>query len=332
MTVLHEPEGSIPARRGSRREPRRCQDEGKREAGSARRHKISRGAAKSSDLPPASPPLLCQSGTAKRIACVIAPHHRRRAHALATLGSRRPPTADRFARTGSRIRRRASARGSFRGCRQTSTPPMGRISSRAQDDMPPARVWQHPPRAFRSPQIVMWADDPKIAHRVIRTTCSLRSRRIIGRSASLPKNADGSLPHFRPSPVSDVPGRARAASTGAPCRPLPAITLPTVRAGTRHEKTSASSAPPPPREAHFFGSSRIWLHAAHRRKHGELTTRDTVSGSSAVAWHTRLPWGCRERQRDGSAAGGHENFFQEPIVFRSGTAACHPGFTRCAIR
>lgn len=80
MTVLHEPEGSIPARRGSRREPRRCQDEGKREAGSARRHKTSRGAAKSSDLPPASPPLLCQSGTAKRIACVITPHHRRRAH------------------------------------------------------------------------------------------------------------------------------------------------------------------------------------------------------------------------------------------------------------
>jgi hypothetical protein len=295
MTVLHEPEGSIPARRGSRREPRRCQDEGKREAGSARRHKISRGAAKSSDLPPASPPLLCQSGTAKRIACDIAPHHRRRAHALATLGSRRPPTADRFARTGSRIRRRASARGSFRGCRQTSTPPMGRISSRAQDDMPPARVWQHPPRAFRSPQIVMWADDPKIAHRVIRTTCSLRSRRIIGRSASLPKNADGSLPHFRPSPVSDVPGRARAASTGAPCRPLPAITLPTVRAGTRHEKTSASSAPPPARGPFFRfiadlvarrASPETWRahHARHRvRFVGGSVAHKTSLGMSGTA-------------------------------------------------
>ena len=65
------------------------------------------------------------------------------------------------------------------------------------------------------------------------------------------------------------------------------------------------------------GSSRIRQHAAHRRKRGELTTRDTVSHTSAVAGRTRLPWGRRERQTDGSAAGGHPRFFRNSIVFRS---------------
>jgi hypothetical protein len=47
----------------------------------------------------------------------------------------------------------------------------------------------------------------------------------------------------------------------------------------------------------------------------------TVSCTSAVAGRTKLPWGRRERQPDGSAAGGHENFFPELPVFRS---APHP--------
>ena len=78
---------------------------------------------------------------------------------------------------------------------------------------------------------------------------------------------------------------------------------------------------------HLKGSSWIWLHAAHRRKRGELTTRDTVSRTSAVAWHTKLPWGRRERQPDGSAAGGHPHFFRELHRLPERPATHHPGFT-----
>jgi hypothetical protein len=45
-------------------------------------------------------------------------------------------------------------------------------------------------------------------------------------------------------------------------------------------------------------------------KRGELTTRNTVSCTSAIAGRTKLPWGRRERQPDGSAAGGHGKFFE----------------------
>jgi hypothetical protein len=57
---------------------------------------------------------------------------------------------------------------------------------------------------------------------------------------------------------------------------------------------------------------------------GELTTRNTVSRTSAVAGRTRLPWGRRERRPDGSAAGGHENFFQAPHRLSERPATCHP--------
>jgi hypothetical protein len=46
----------------------------------------------------------------------------------------------------------------------------------------------------------------KIAHRVIRTTCSCAlPDDHQGICIPLPKNADGILPHFHPSPVPDVP-------------------------------------------------------------------------------------------------------------------------------
>jgi hypothetical protein len=48
-----------------------------------------------------------------------------------------------------------------------------------------------------------------------------------------------------------------------------------------------------------------------------LTTRNTVSRTSVVAGRTTLPWGRRERQRDGSAAGGHSHFFRHPIAAKS---------------
>jgi hypothetical protein len=55
-----------------------------------------------------------------------------------------------------------------------------------------------------------------------------------------------------------------------------------------------------------------------------LTTRNTVSRTSAVAGRTRLPWRRRERQTDGSAAGGHPHFFQAPHCRQQRLAACHP--------
>ena len=68
----------------------------------------------------------------------------------------------------------------------------------------------------------------------------------------------------------------------------------------------------------FLGSSRIWLHAAHCRKSCESSPPATpCPHTSAVAGRTRLPWGRRERQTDGSAAGGHPHFFRNSIVFRS---------------
>jgi hypothetical protein len=47
---------------------------------------------------------------------------------------------------------------------------------------------------------------------------------------------------------------------------------------------------------------------------GELTTGETLSRTPAVAGRTKLPR--RERQTDGSAAGGHPHFFGNPIVFQ----------------
>jgi hypothetical protein len=55
-----------------------------------------------------------------------------------------------------------------------------------------------------------------------------------------------------------------------------------------------------------------------------ITTRNTVSRTSAVAGRTRLLWGPRERQTDGSAAGGHPHFFQAPHCRQQRPAACHP--------
>jgi hypothetical protein len=50
---------------------------------------------------------------------------------------------------------------------------------------------------------------------------------------------------------------------------------------------------------------------------GELTTGNTVSRTSALAGRAKLPWRRRERQPDGSAAGGHPHFFGNPRVLRS---------------
>ena len=90
----------------------------------------------------------------------------------------------------------------------------------------------------------------------------------------------------------------------------------------------------------FSASPRARLHGAHRRKPrfrpggwsttpytadgGELTTCNTVSSHVGHAGRTGLFRGCRERQTDGSAAGGHVNFFQEHLCRRSAPAPCHP--------
>ena len=57
---------------------------------------------------------------------------------------------------------------------------------------------------------------------------------------------------------------------------------------------------------------------------GEFTTRNTVSRTSAVAGRTKLPWGRRERQADGSAAGGHPHFFRELHRLPERPATHHP--------
>jgi hypothetical protein len=62
---------------------------------------------------------------------------------------------------------------------------------------------------------------------------------------------------------------------------------------------------------------RIWWHAAHRQNRGESTTRNAVSRTSAVPGRTKLSWGRRERQPDGTAAGGHPHFFRGPIIVQS---------------
>jgi hypothetical protein len=48
-----------------------------------------------------------------------------------------------------------------------------------------------------------------------------------------------------------------------------------------------------------------------------FTTRETASRASAVAGRTKLPWRRRERQPDGSTAGGHPHFFGDPMLLRS---------------
>jgi hypothetical protein len=58
------------------------------------------------------------------------------------------------------------------------------------------------------------------------------------------------------------------------------------------------------------------LVARHASAGGELTTHDTVSGTPAAARRTKLPWGCRERQPDGRAAGSHPHFFGNHMIFQ----------------
>jgi hypothetical protein len=50
---------------------------------------------------------------------------------------------------------------------------------------------------------------------------------------------------------------------------------------------------------------------------GELATCNTVSRASAVAGRRKLPLRRRERQPDGSTAGGHPHFFGNPSVLQS---------------
>ena len=61
----------------------------------------------------------------------------------------------------------------------------------------------------------------------------------------------------------------------------------------------------------IFGSSRIWLQTAVALSKGEMT-RDAVEGCQGTAagggCSTRV-WTRRERQREGSAAGGHPHFW-----------------------
>jgi hypothetical protein len=62
-----------------------------------------------------------------------------------------------------------------------------------------------------------------------------------------------------------------------------------------------------------------------------FTMRGTVSCASAGAGRTGLPWGRRQRQADGSAAGGHPHFFWN--TFPAAAPGSPPfGFARCAIR
>src|SRR5829696_3372095 len=67
--------------------------------------------------------------------------------------------------------------------------------------------------------------------------------------------------------------------------------------------------------------------------------RGTVSCTSAGAGRTELPWGCRERQADGSPAEGHPHFFQDSkaSLFRcsckvaGGRTSCAPRLRREAL-
>jgi hypothetical protein len=107
-----------------------------------------------------------------------------------------------------------------------------------------ARTLQHTLRACRSPRSWSGPTILKIAHRVIRTTGSGVVRKIIRRSASLPRkrgwaSCRTSLP--RPFPTSHA---GSCLVSRAPCHPPPSTRLPTERQGKRHGKPPCPPCPP----------------------------------------------------------------------------------------
>ncbi len=78
---------------------------------------------------------------------------------------------------------------------------------------------------------------------------------------------------------------------------------------------------------------QITCHGERRMAVARRASTETVVSSprappcprtSTVAGHTTRPWNRRKRQPDGRAAGGHENFFQEPHCLHG--APCNPPF------